>query len=1007
MHSDVDFPFSRTTATTTSGEQEVIGESKTPEAMHAPPRFTHQEDFTPEFEKKKAPRFTHQEDFTPEFEKKEAPENSEDDHTPHEDEQPASELCLQRKQQLEEKYTKTYLELSRLKAHYEEQMNSTACLESTMAKYEDDIQPYRDRAEHFSSLNNEQIKQLQDLKPRLNAALEAYRKLKLKVEELSERCKDTDETISDMNVMHDALQALTTCPGLSHADFKVPSWTEKWVYFEQHANMQTDTEQDHMMDRICKQESHKSRAAETGEIMERTILGIPVQNTAATFLLGTCPACKGEDDSSYKSGHARLCWKPGALLSLTGATGTCGKGKRAILCVIDDRYDPGRVKTLEEMPSTTSTTRTTTTSSTTSSTSTTTEQPLLSNAEEEFNTPICKKTKFKVIAANNTMHFILPAGSAEDFAEKTCGDHLDGKVSFVCDADAKRWTLSKAECHKKEEPSTICAKAIYRVEIRTAAPLTKHSIIFKLPAAHQTRETRQKHCGTDMNGNATFECDANAKQWRLVDSSCRKPGDDSGELVGEEEEDDVEVEPNVMCRKAFYKVKHGDGFMQYMLPSSTSGGETLKKNCSGNFTGHVIFQCSTTLGIWRFIDSDCKRATHKKEPFCKKAKYKVEIGDQEVQFVLPVAHHAKDSKEEDCGEGFHGKLTFECDAESQRWKLANATCRDSGPMCKPQNYNVDIAGQNLPFALPSGNSSGETVSWDCGGKLEGNVTFRCDGEEKQWKLCNAVCKKRGPVCQAVNHSSKILGQELHYSLPAGENDGSIRSEDCGDNLEGNVTFKCNGAEKQWKLFKSLCRHHSPICKAAKYHVQMGEQKFKLMLPVARKADEQIQKECGSGFNGSMTFKCDGLTKRWKLSHAACVEPEPVCKATKYRIGIAGEKLRFSLAGGEGEITEKCAPLEGTLTFKCDQETRRWKVSDVGCAPVAICKAAKYHVRIGNAHKLSILLPSAKTADKTIEKECGDGLEGKLTFQCSGDTKHWRLIDSGCAQKGSLLPDVGF
>merc|ERR1719159_15450 len=132
---------------------------------------------------------------------------------------------------------------------------------------------------------------------------------------------------------------------------------------------------------------------------------------------------------------------------------------------------------------------------------------------------------------------------------------------------------------------------------------------------------------------------------------------------------------------------------------------------------------------------------------------------------------------------------------------------------------------------------------------------------------------------------------------------------------------------------------------------MGDHKFRLKLPASMKPEEEIQKQCGSRFVGNMTFNCDGSTKRWKMTHTTCMEPEPLCKPTKYKIAIAGEKLRFSLSGGQGTKVEKCAPLEGKVTFACNNETRRWKVADVGCKAVVVCKAAKYHILLARRTSL--------------------------------------------------------
>merc|ERR1719203_2457662 len=97
----------------------------------------------------------------------------------------------------------------------------------------------------------------------------------------------------------------------------------------------------------------KYRAAETSEIMLRTVEGCPPTNTAEIPLMGTCPNCEGDDDEApapynphdgsayddspprHASGHARVCWDPAAPLTTEGRRTDCHGGKKAILCVID------------------------------------------------------------------------------------------------------------------------------------------------------------------------------------------------------------------------------------------------------------------------------------------------------------------------------------------------------------------------------------------------------------------------------------------------------------------------------------------------------------------------------------------------------------------------------------------------------------------------------------------------------------------------------------------------
>jgi DNA repair exonuclease SbcCD ATPase subunit len=247
----------------------------------------------------------------------------------------SDEKCKEEKEKLEETYVKAYVELSRLKAEYEALSKSTACFDAINEEYDDRAPPLQEQAEKLAKLSKEAADELKQLRPRLESAIEADKKLRKQVRSLEEECKDLPETVSDLDKVRDAIRALSLCPGLYRADFKMPKFTGKLITFPQDATKQTDTEQDKAMQWACSQTFKGSRAAEFSEIEQRTVLGVPVKNESPNSLMGVCPRCAGEDDGLYKSGHARNCWAPDAPLNGDGVSSKCGKGTKSVLCVVD------------------------------------------------------------------------------------------------------------------------------------------------------------------------------------------------------------------------------------------------------------------------------------------------------------------------------------------------------------------------------------------------------------------------------------------------------------------------------------------------------------------------------------------------------------------------------------------------------------------------------------------------------------------------------------------------
>eukprot|EP00746_Dinoflagellata_sp_MGD_P125220 gnl/MRDRNA2_/MRDRNA2_59938_c0_seq1.p1 gnl/MRDRNA2_/MRDRNA2_59938_c0~~gnl/MRDRNA2_/MRDRNA2_59938_c0_seq1.p1 ORF type:complete len:774 (+),score=188.17 gnl/MRDRNA2_/MRDRNA2_59938_c0_seq1:93-2414(+) len=249
-----------------------------------------------------------------------------------------NEECEAEKDALEKTYVKAYVELSRMKAEYEELANSTACFDSVNEEFNTRNPPLQDAADKLSDQINEKIRALQALRPRLDGAKTSEEKLRKQVDKVTAQCKHVGATVSDLDKVREAIRSLSSCPGLSRVKFSMPRWTGTWATFEQDAASQDDDEQDRLMGQACNKLKAGSRAAEVGEIQEQTVEGIPVSNTAPVALMGTCPDCAGDKDDFFREGHGRVCWESGKSLSLGQRSTNCGAGRKAVLCV-EDRPD--------------------------------------------------------------------------------------------------------------------------------------------------------------------------------------------------------------------------------------------------------------------------------------------------------------------------------------------------------------------------------------------------------------------------------------------------------------------------------------------------------------------------------------------------------------------------------------------------------------------------------------------------------------------------------------------
>jgi len=245
------------------------------------------------------------------------------------------ENCAREKDALEEIYVKTYVELSRLKNEYDELANSTACVDNVESLYHEQKTPLQEAIDDLIKDIDQKVKELQNLRPRLESATIAEKELRKHIAVLTQECSELPETVSNLDKVRDAIEALSKCPGLSRVQFSLPKWTGTYVSLYLKAKEKSDEEQDAILNAACATAVKGTRAAEVAEIAEQTVEGIPETNTADLPLIGTCPDCAGDEALDFPSKHKRICWKQGKSLNHKERSTNCASGKKAVLCVID------------------------------------------------------------------------------------------------------------------------------------------------------------------------------------------------------------------------------------------------------------------------------------------------------------------------------------------------------------------------------------------------------------------------------------------------------------------------------------------------------------------------------------------------------------------------------------------------------------------------------------------------------------------------------------------------
>jgi len=158
-----------------------------------------------------------------------------------------------------------------------------------------------------------------------------------------------DATVSSLDKVRDAIHVMALCPGLGRIQFITPSWEQNNFADVTIDSINNDDKGvDMQLEAACKGLNSSFRAVETSELMMKTVMGLPQTNTFSKPLIGTCPNCEGDDDEydasgqpmgiEHASGHARVCWDPGAALDTLNRRTNCESGvAKVVLCV--DAHD--------------------------------------------------------------------------------------------------------------------------------------------------------------------------------------------------------------------------------------------------------------------------------------------------------------------------------------------------------------------------------------------------------------------------------------------------------------------------------------------------------------------------------------------------------------------------------------------------------------------------------------------------------------------------------------------
>lgn len=256
--------------------------------------------------------------------------------------------CEEEKATLVKVFVEVYVDLARLIHSYETQTTDGYNAEKTAAEKQCDDQrkPLQDDTARLSGQASEKIKDLEDLRPRLEDAKDAENKLREQVKKLSDECALIPDATSDLNKVRETIKALSLCPGLgdlTRANLMVPKFID-YIDFDEDATKSPDIQIDRRMRGACQSAFRNNYPGElvlpatVAELAQNSIHEMPLTNTAPKPLLGSCPQCEGDNDVAdgvqHKSGHARVCWDAGTNLTLATQRTNCGTPPFSVACVV-------------------------------------------------------------------------------------------------------------------------------------------------------------------------------------------------------------------------------------------------------------------------------------------------------------------------------------------------------------------------------------------------------------------------------------------------------------------------------------------------------------------------------------------------------------------------------------------------------------------------------------------------------------------------------------------------
>jgi hypothetical protein len=253
--------------------------------------------------------------------------------------------CEAEKATLIEVFVKVYVELARLINDYEEQTTTGYETEKNAVEGQcrDRRQPLQDETSQIASQVTNKVKELEELRPKLEDATDAEAKLREQVKKLTDECALLPSTTSDLDKVRDAIKALSLCPGLSKVQFKIPTFLGSFLDFSGDASQSSDTELDAAMTSACQNTFSSTtpgveiRAVTMAELVQNATHNMPLTNTADKPLLVACHGCEGDADAltgaTHPSGHSRICFEPGSTFKLASARRNCATGPFSIACV--------------------------------------------------------------------------------------------------------------------------------------------------------------------------------------------------------------------------------------------------------------------------------------------------------------------------------------------------------------------------------------------------------------------------------------------------------------------------------------------------------------------------------------------------------------------------------------------------------------------------------------------------------------------------------------------------